>query len=136
MKPIYFVIPLGAGLAYFLLGATKASAAAYHQPEPGSPSDGGITTAPVASGGSRARKYLSRINTSATGFTMAMTAARLFGAGKESAAVKSALQSLLGTMDVVGGMARNDQIAGRISEQDLKEIETTMKAAQATIDAA
>ena len=136
MKPIYFVIPLGAGLAYFLWGAAKASAAAYHQPAVSAPTDGGIVTAPVAPGGARARKYLSRINQASTGFTMAMSAARLLGAGKESLAVKGALLSLLGTMDVVGGMAANDTISGRITKLDMEEIQTAMKAAQATIDAA
>lgn len=106
INPVLVVLPVGVGIAaWFLLKPSSSTNPAY-TPPPGTPT--------AQSGGTRYQNYMQQLQAA----SLAYTAGSLFDKSDTSAAA----QTLKGTLDVVAGMAVNDQKAGNITAQDLANI--------------
>lgn len=118
--PWLMLIPAAGVVAVIALWPKKAAAessASWSAPPPGPKA--------VTPGGPRALQYLSRL----TAALATYQAVKLIG-GSTAA---SALAELKGTLDVVGGMAQADAVAGRITQGDLDAINAKIAEMKAQI---
>lgn len=119
MNPIVIAVPVvvaGGALAYYLLTRQTATPA-YYTPPPGAPA--------LVSGGTRYQSYMKQLSDANIAYSMA----KVIG----GATLDSAKTEALGTLDVVSGMANADLIAGRITQQDLTNINNQIATVKKTI---
>jgi hypothetical protein len=112
MNPMLILIPVGLGVAGYLILSAKNTVSSIYQPPPGSPA--------LGSGGARYQSYMDQLNAA----NIAYAAASIF----DSSATSGAAQQLKGTLDVVGNMAQLDLQAKTITQQDLTNIQTKIAA--------